>query len=65
MAVLPNKFAPSGGSDKERIAALERYIKYLEERIELYASTTGKKIADIEKKINGGAKNVEQQKEQA
>ena len=49
MAVLPNKFAPSGGSDKERIAALERYIKYLEERIELYASTTNKKIEEVKK----------------
>lgn len=58
MAVIPNKFAPSGATDKERIAALERYIKYLEERLELYASTTGKKIADIEKKINGGTKNA-------
>lgn len=58
MAVIPNKYSSPKGSDKEKIAALERYIKYLEERLELYASTTGKKIADIEKKINGGAKNA-------
>ena len=54
MAVIPNKFAPSGATDKERIAALERYIKYLEERIELYASATNKRIGELEKKINGG-----------
>ena len=49
MAVIPNKFAPSSASDKERIATLERYIKYLEERIELFASATNKKIAEIDK----------------
>ena len=54
MAVIPNKFSPSGGSDKERIAALERYIKYLEERIELSSTASNKKIAELEKKINGG-----------
>lgn len=54
MAVLPNKFAPSGGSDKERIAALERYIKYLEENIEMLSSTMNKRISELEKKINGG-----------
>lgn len=54
MAVIPNKFAPSGATDKERIAALERYIKYLEERLELYASSTGKRIDKIEKEIKGG-----------
>ena len=54
MAVIPNKFSPSGGSDKEKIAALERYIRYLEEQIEQYASATGKRIAELEKKINGG-----------
>ena len=55
MAVIPNKFAPSTASDKERLAALERYIKYLEEQIEHFASATNKKIAEIEKKINGGS----------
>ena len=53
MAVIPSKFSAPTGSDKEKIAALERYIKYLEERIELYASVTNKKIAEIEKNIGG------------
>lgn len=54
MAVIPNKFAASGGSNEQRIAALERHIKYLEEMLEHYASVTGKKIEDIKKEINGG-----------
>lgn len=54
MAVIPNKYSSPKGSDKEKIAALERYIKYLEERLELYASTTGKRIDKIEKEIKGG-----------
>ena len=54
MTVLPNKFSPSSESDKERIAALERYIKYLEERLEHYATTVNKRLGDIEKKTNGG-----------
>lgn len=47
MAVIPNKYSPRGKSDGERIANLERYIKYLEERLELFASTTNKKIEEI------------------
>ena len=54
MAVIPNKFAPTGTSNEQRIAELERYIRYLEEQIEQYASATGKRIAELEKKINGG-----------
>lgn len=53
MAVIPNKYSSPKGSDKEKIAALERYIKYLEERIELYASVTTKKIVEIEKNTGG------------
>lgn len=55
MAVIPSKYSSPSGSDKEKIAALERYIKYLEEQIEHFASATNKKIAEIEKKINGGS----------
>lgn len=47
MAVIPNKYSSSGKSDREKIADLERHIKYLEERIELFASTTNKKIEEI------------------
>lgn len=47
MAVIPNKYSPRGKSDGERIANLERYIKYLEERLELFASSTNKKIEEI------------------
>lgn len=54
MAVIPSKYSSPSGSDKEKIAALERYIKYLEEQIEQYASSAGKRIAELEKKINGG-----------
>ena len=54
MAVIPSKYSSHSGSDKEKIAALERYIKYLEEQIEQYASATGKRSAELEKKINGG-----------
>ena len=54
MAVIPSKYSSPSGSDKEKIAALERYIKYLEEQIEQYASATGKRIDKIEKEIKGG-----------
>jgi hypothetical protein len=43
MAVLPNKFVPGRGSLESRVKALEDYIKYLEERLEYYASTQNKK----------------------
>lgn len=52
MAVIPNKYSPCGKSDREKITNLERYIKYLEERIELFASTTNKKIEEIKKNVN-------------
>ena len=52
MAVIPNKYSSPSGGDKEKIAALERYIKYLEERIELFASSTNKKIEEITKNVN-------------
>lgn len=51
MAVLPKKFSPSRAKLEDRIAALENYIKYLEEQIEHYASNTGKKINEITKEI--------------
>ena len=54
MAVIPSKYSSPSGSDKEKIAALERYIKYLEEQLEHFASVTNKKIGEIEKNINGG-----------
>ena len=54
MAVIPSKYSSPSGSDKEKIAALERYIKYVQEQIEQYASSAGKRIAELEKKINGG-----------
>jgi hypothetical protein len=50
MAVIPNKFAPKGKTDKEKIANLEAYIKYLEERIELFATTINKKFEEDTKK---------------
>lgn len=53
MAVIPNKYSSPSGSDKEKIAALERYIKYLEERIEHYASTINKRLGDVEKNTGG------------
>ena len=51
MAVIPNKYSSPAGNDKEKIAALERYIKYLEERIELFASSTNKKIEEVSKNV--------------
>lgn len=52
MAVLPKKFEAGRGTDRDRIAALERYIKYLEERIEAYATSTNKKIEEVKKNGN-------------
>ena len=56
MAVIPSKYSSPRGSDKEKIAALERYIKYLEERIEFFATTTNKKIEEIRKNVNNNQK---------
>ncbi len=52
MAVLPKKFEAGRGGDRERIAALEGYIKYLEERIEIFATSTNKKIEEVKKNGN-------------
>ena len=56
MAVIPAKYSSPRGSDTEKIAALERYIKYLEERIELFATTTNKKIEEIRDNVNKNQK---------
>lgn len=52
MAVLPKKFSPPRAGHEERIAALERYIKYLEEQIEHFATVTNEKIAEVKKNVN-------------
>jgi hypothetical protein len=51
MAVIPRKFSPSRGSDRDRIKALEDHIKYLEEQIEYFASQLTKKMEE-----NNGSK---------
>lgn len=57
MAVLPEKFQKGEGSDAARILALEKYIDYLHENIEHYASVVGKRLAELEKNSEGGATN--------
>jgi flagellar biosynthesis chaperone FliJ len=56
MAVLPKKFEAGRGTDRDRIAALERYIKYLEERIEAYATSTNKKIEEVKRNVDNDQK---------
>lgn len=51
MAVLPKKFSPPRAGQEERIAALERYIKYLEEQIEHFATVTNKKFEEVKKNV--------------
>ena len=58
MAILPKKFSPSRGETRERVSALEAYIKYLEEQLELYASNTNKKINELTKRIEEVKKDV-------
>ena len=52
MAVLPNKFNPASGGIEARVAALEEYIKYLEEHLEHHASAVNKKIEEVRKSVN-------------
>lgn len=49
MAVLPKKFEAGRGTDRDRIAALEQYIKYLEQQLEHFATVTNKKIEEVKK----------------
>lgn len=57
MAILPKKFSASRGETRERVSALEAYIKYLEEQLEHYASNNNKKIEELLKQIEEGKKN--------
>lgn len=50
MAVLPKKFQRGRGSVEARVEALEKYIEYLHGQIEHYASSTGKRIDELDKK---------------
>jgi hypothetical protein len=52
MAVLPKKFEAGRGTDRDRIAALEQYIKYLEQQLEHFATVTNKKIEEVKKDVN-------------
>ena len=55
MAILPRKFNPQRTSNLEaRVAELEKYIVYLQDQLEHYASVTGKRMGEIEKNIDGG-----------
>ena len=57
MAIIPKKFSPSRKDTKEKVAALEAYIRYLEEQLELYASNTNKKIEELSKQIEEVKRN--------
>lgn len=46
MALFDRKYAPCG-----KIAELEAYIVYLQERLDFYASKNDKKIRDLEAEV--------------
>jgi uncharacterized protein YceH (UPF0502 family) len=51
MAVCDRKYAPRSSDPTRRLAELEAYVIYLEERLEFYASKNDKKIRDLESEV--------------
>ena len=58
MATLPRRYSPPHGATvEERVAALELYIRYLEEQIEFNISNQNKKIRECASRIEEVEKN--------